>query len=29
MEELLYSEWHFKVLISTTAVRSAEYVGGG
>ena len=29
MEELLYSEWHLKVLISTTAVRSAEYLDGG
>ena len=28
MEELLYTEWHFKLLISTTAVRSAEYLGG-
>ena len=28
MEELLYTEWHLKVLISTTAVRSAEYLGG-
>ena len=28
IEELLYTEWHFKLLISTTAVRSAEYVGG-
>ena len=29
MEELLYSEWHLKDLISTTAVRSAEYLDGG
>ena len=28
MEGLLYTEWHFKLLISTTAVRSAEYLGG-
>ena len=28
IEELLYTEWHFKLLISTTAVRSAEYLGG-